>query len=151
MADDPGIVGLWIDALDRAAEVAGGSSNLPLGRETTIATDGLSPRVEGKRQITLSFSRIPLEEYHEQVRNCAERKREERKLECARMEEEATKLKLQKREKERLRKQDYRARKRANEVSTVVVGDSSDASDTESTDTDESSNDLDGSQVSIIF
>ena len=102
VADDCGIVGLWIDALIKVAEVAGGSR---LQREAqTIATPSHGLQVQGKRQTTLSFARIPVKEYHEQVRNCTERAQEERKLEPARALEEAADVKRRKREKERLRK-----------------------------------------------
>ena len=116
----------------------------------TIATTDGCPKAQGKRQTTLPFTRIPLKEYHEQVRNCAERTQEERKLERARALEEAANLKQQKREKERLRKQDYRARRRARGASVVVVADDSDASGTETKDTDESSDDPDSRQVSNV-
>lgn len=149
VADDPGIVGLWIDVLSEAARVAGGSALQPGTR--MIVTAGDRTREQGtQRQTTLSFTRIPLKEYHEQVRNRAERTWGERELERARELEEKADKEQRKREKERLRKRDYRARRRAKETATVVVSDNSeDASDTEPTDLDESSDDIHGVQVSV--
>ena len=148
VADDRGIVGLWIDALDEAAEAAGGLVS-KMGTQT-ITTADYCLRVQGKRQSTLSFAKIPLKEYHEQVRNRAERTREQRTLERAQALEETAKVERQKREKERLRKRDYRARSKAKQRATVIISDDSDASGTESTDTDESSDDPSRTNVSIV-
>lgn len=148
VADDCGIVGLWVDALCKAAEAAGGSNPQP-GPQVALTTE-CSPQVPGKRQTTLSFARIPLKEYHEQVRNRAEKTRDERELERARVLEGAAAAKQRKRERERLRKRDYRARRRAKAAMAIIVSDDSDTPGTESTDPDESSDDLSDSQVSAV-
>jgi hypothetical protein len=148
VADDCGIVGLWVDALCKAAEAAGGSNLQPGTRVASTAER--YPRVQGKQQATLSFARIPLDEYHEQVRNRAERTREERELERVQVLEEAAATKQRRRERERLRKRDYRARRREKAALTVVVSDYSNASGTEFTDLEEGSDHLSNPQVSTV-
>ena len=96
-------------------------------------------QVQGKRQTTLSFARIPLNKYHEQVRNHAERTRGEHELEHTQALEETAEMERWKREKERLQKCDYRTHKKAKQTLTITISDDSNASGTESTDTDKSS------------
>jgi len=61
-------------------------------------------------------------------------------------------MERRKREKERPWKRNYRARRKAKQTTAITVSDDSNASasGTEHTDTDESSDDPDGAQVSIV-